>query len=154
MPPDRGVTRSQVSFPPLVLPPVRMTTDLTKGTGSGTGTDITLPDSFCPQRWHIRTVTGFCTSQGLPDCGPACWRWARGSQDRADHLQGTSAPGTVDRRLLCFLCAVLLTGGSLDTCPVLSLRGFQSRGHFHVVDWGTGATSVTCLLLSLVGEPR
>lgn len=91
--------------------------------GVGRGTDVTLPGCFCPQRWHLRTVTGFCLSQGIPNLWSCLPEVARSQQIRP---RGTSAPGTVDRHLPCFPGAVLLSGGSLAACAVLSLRGLQS----------------------------
>lgn len=94
----------------------------------GQGTDVTLPGCFCPQRWHLRKVTVLCLSQGLPNPWSCLLEVGTYVVARTEqfHPWGTSAPGTVGRRLLCFPWAMLLSGGSLAICPVLPLRGLQS----------------------------
>lgn len=59
-----------------------------------------------------------------PRCGPGSGHMVARTEEI--HPQGTSAPGTVGRFLLCSLWAVLLSGDFLATCPVLPLRGLQS----------------------------
>lgn len=97
-----------------------MTTDLTKGIGSG---------GRChPTEFLLSTKVAFHDNHrplpipGLPDLWSACLPAGGGNvvaQDRADPPGGTSAPGTISRYLLCFPWAVLLSAGSLATCPVL-----------------------------------